>query len=60
MRDIFVRALPSLFRSALAMIAVDAHALGVVGLVGVQASHYHSLLVDLVRTVKALNFIVSS
>lgn len=60
MRDIFVRALPSLFRSALAMIAVDAHALGVVGLVGVRASHDHSLLVDLVRTVKALNFIASS
>jgi len=55
--DTFVRALPSFLGTSLAMIAVDAHALGIVGLVGVRASHNYSLLVDLVRTVQALNFI---
>lgn len=39
------------------MVAVDTHALGIVGLVGVRASHDYTLLVDLVRTVQALNFI---
>ena len=47
-----VRAIPRLLRATLSVVAVDAHALGVVGLVSVGAVDHFALL-DVVRAIDA-------
>ena len=47
-----VRAIPRLLRATLSVVAVDAHALGVVGLVSMGAVDHFALL-DVVRAIDA-------